>query len=197
MAANAGDIEPVAKTRETAIDRLQPLDLFLKSVERRAFRMAQVAVGSPDDALDIVQDTMLGFATRYAYKPESEWPPLFFCVLRSRITDFYRRNAVRRRWTMMFGGDEGEDFIQSVADPAGVDPARALGSAQAGQALNRALQELPRRQQEAFMLRVWEGLSVQCTAVAMGCSDGSVKTHLSRAMHALRAVLEDYRDEPR
>lgn len=179
------------------MDQSKPLDHFLKDVERRAFRMAQVAVGSPDDALDIVQDAMLGFATRYADKPESDWPPLFFRVLRSRITDFYRRNAVRRRWTIMFGGDAGQDFIQTAADPAGVDPARALGSAQAGEALNRALRDLPRRQREAFMFRVWEGLSVQHTAVAMGCSDGSVKTHLFRAMHALRMVLEEYRDEPR
>jgi len=210
MAANAGDLEPglgeaitpatagaKARTRETTVDRLQPLDHFLKDVERRAFRMAQVAVGNRDDALDIVQDTMLGFATRYANKPESDWPPLFFSVLRSRITDFYRRNAVRRRWTMMFGGHGEDDFVQTAADPAGVEPSRALGSAEAGEALNRALGKLPRRQREAFMLRVWEGLSVQHTALAMGCSDGSVKTHLSRAMHALRVVLEEYRDEPR
>jgi len=201
MAANAGDIEPAAGiqaiTQERASDQLKPLDHFLKDVERRAFRMAQVAVGSPDDALDIVQDTMLGFATRYANKPEGDWPPLFFRVLRSRITDFYRRTAVRRRWTVMFGNQDGEDFVQTAPDPAGIDPSRALSSAQAGKALNRALQELPRRQQEVFMLRVWEGLSVRHTAVAMGCSDGSVKTHLSRAMHTLRVVLEDYRDEPR
>jgi RNA polymerase sigma-70 factor (ECF subfamily) len=210
MAANAGDIEPTAGkaqasaqasarsgVRNRAVDRLQPLDHFLKDVERRAFRMAQIAVGNPDDALDIVQDTMLGFATRYANKPESDWPPLFFRVLRSRITDFYRRAAVRRRWTVMFVRDDGEDFVQTAADPAGVDPSRALGSTRAGEALNQALHELPRRQREAFMLRVWQGLSVKHTALAMGCSDGSVKTHLSRAMHALRVVLEDYRDEPR
>lgn len=174
------------------------LDSFLAQVERRAFVMAEIACGNPDDALDLVQDTMMAFATRYSNKPQDEWPPLFHRVLQNRIRDWYRRRQVRSRWLGWLGrrtDEEGDrpDPIQTVADPHGQTPERLLASEQAGEDLITAIAALPMRQQQAYLLRQWEGLDVADTARAMGCSSGSVKTHLSRAMLNLRNKLAGHR----
>ena len=169
---------------------------FLADVERRAFRMAQLATGNADDSLDLVQDAMLDFARRYALKPEGEWPALFYRVLQSRITDWHRRATVRNRFRVWFRSrndeDEGEDPFSKVADPS-PDPSRMLMSKVSGEAIMAALRTLSLRQQQAFLLRSWEGLDVAQTAFAMGCSEGSVKTHYSRAVHSLQRLLEEYR----
>ena len=177
----------------------EAMERFLTSVERRAFRMAQIATRSTEDALDIVQDAMLGLVTRYAAKSESEWKPLFYRILTSRIRDWQRRKAVRDR----FGGwlptphgrrsAEGEDPFETVPDPDRPSPVDRMVLDDAVAALDSALGTLPLRQQQAFLLRAWEGLNVRETARAMGCTAGSVKTHYSRAIHALRSRLEDYR----
>jgi RNA polymerase sigma-70 factor (ECF subfamily) len=171
------------------------LDGFLASVERRGFRMAELALGHREDALDAVQDAMIAFLA-YRERPQSEWPTLFFSVLRSRITDRHRRNTVRRRVLAVFGhaGDEADadDPMAQLPDPA-AGPAEADERQRAWKALGQALRALPRRQREAYLLRELEGLSVAEAAAAMGCSDGSVKTHLFRAQAALRAHLEDWR----
>lgn len=170
------------------------LDAFLASVERRALRIAQVATRDRDEALDLVQDAMLQLARRYAAKPSAEWPPLFYRILENRIRDWQRRQTVKRRiffWREHAADeDEQDDPLEQVADPAQPDGAALLQRRQAMQCLEGALHRLPARQREAFELRIWEGLSVDQTASAMGCSDGSVKTHLSRALHSLRAQLE-------
>ena len=172
------------------------LDGFLASVERRGFRMAELALGHREDALDAVQDAMIAFLA-YRERPQSEWPALFFSVLRSRITDRHRRNAVRRRVMAIFGRDDADaddapDPMARVADPA-ARPDEADERERAFAALGRALRALPRRQREVFLLRELEGLSVAEAATAMGCSEGSVKTHLFRAQAALRTRLEDWR----
>jgi RNA polymerase sigma-70 factor, ECF subfamily len=173
------------------------INRFLADVERRAFRMAQLATGNVDDSLDLVQDAMLDFARRYAFKPEGEWPALFYRVLQSRITDWHRRATVRNRFRVWFRGrddeDEGEDPFSRVADPSSPDPSRVLMNKASGEAITAALRTLSLRQQQAFLLRSWEGLGVAQTAFAMGCSEGSVKTHYSRAVHALQILLEEYR----
>lgn len=161
-------------------------------------RMAQIATGNIDEALDILQDAMLGFVARYADKPVEECQPLFYRVLQSRITDWHRRNAVRSRWRVWFGrsddqGDEREDMLANIADPGALTSDAILVHQAEGEAIQAALRRLPLRQQQAFLLRAWEGLDTARTAFAMGCSEGSVKTHYSRAIHTLREILEEYR----
>lgn len=181
--------EPVA---EAAIASPQDLDAFLAGVERRAFRLAELALGHREDALDAVQDAMIKLV-RYRSRAAADWPPLFWSILRRQLTDRHRRNAVRRRVLSFFGRPEAgsEDQIEMQPDP-GQDPAKRLVDSKSWQALGHALRALPRRQRECFLLRELQGLSVAETARAMGCSDGSVKTHLSRARTAMRIQLEDW-----
>lgn len=172
------------------------LDGFLRSVERRALGMARIAVGHEHEALDLVQESMLAFASRYAMKPEEQWRPLFHRILQNKIKDWYRRGAVQGRLFSRLspaGDEDGRaDPWQSVPDPKESGPERMAQSNDAARALNAALADLPRKQQQVFLLRAWEGLSTAETARAMGCSQGSVKTHYSRAMSALRGKLEDH-----
>jgi RNA polymerase sigma-70 factor (ECF subfamily) len=178
---------------ETAA-RDQALERFLRAVERRALRMAELALDQRDDALDAVQDAMLVFVKSYSLKPAADWAPLFYRVLDSRIHDAYRRRSVRARWRQFVGrGDEGTDPLAEVADPAEPGPAQRAHDGDTRRAVDAAIKALPQRQRQAFLLRIWEGFDVAQTALAMGCSEGSVKTHLSRAMDALRGRLEDYR----
>ncbi|MDE2234458.1 MAG: RNA polymerase sigma factor [Gammaproteobacteria bacterium] len=179
------------------MDTAAELNAFLSSVEHRAFRIAQMALRHREDALDSVQDAMLQLARRYAQRPREEWPPLFYRILQSRIRDCQRRRAVRNRIMSFFGGqreadDDPPDPIEAAADPGGRDPSVQLAQGMAMQALESALAALPGRQREAFILRILEGLDVAQTAKSMGCSEGSVKTHLSRAVHSLRQSLGDH-----
>lgn len=166
------------------------LDTFLKSIERRALRIAELACGQRDPALDLVQDAMFGFVRNYAQRPAEEWPPLFHRVLDSRLTDWHRRQRVRGRWlSAWFASDDDDDPLEAVADPAEPGPLDRLAGSETGARLDAALRALPLRQRQAFLLRVWEGLDVGATATAMRCSEGSVKTHLSRALARLRERL--------
>ena len=171
------------------------LNRFLAGVEQRAFRMARFAVSDTDEALDIVQDAMLTLARKYASKPEAEWPPLFFRILRNRITDHHRRRTIRAGIFAVFtprGDDEGRPAPEEqVADVRHVEPEYRAQLDGSTERLTAALAALPARQREAFLLRAWEGLDVADTARAMQCSAGSVKTHYSRAVHSLRESLGD------
>lgn len=173
------------------------LDRFLREVERRALRMATLAVGNVDDALELVQDGMLGFVKSYADKAEDDWSPLFWRVLDSRIQDHHRRQSVRRRWRVFFKGNEGDegtdDPLAEVPDQVTRSPSDELSGAEASAAIEASLRALPDRQRQAFLLRVWEGFDVAATAEVMGCSQGSVKTHLFRAMDAMKRRLEEHR----
>lgn len=172
------------------------LDEFFAQIEVRAFRLAQVALGDREEALDSVQDAMermLGYRDR----PAADWTPLFWSILRRRLTDRHRRRAVQQRllgWLFRPKPDDEEsrDGLDMLPD-SGCEPAQRLDDERAMASLNHALRRLPARQREAFLLRVLQGLDVATTAQAMGCSDGSVKTHLSRALSALRTQLEDWR----
>lgn len=178
------------------LDQTQALDRFLVGIERRAFRMAHIATGNEDEALDLVQDAMLKLVQQYGDRTEGEWGPLFHCILQSRIRDWYRRTRVRNRLREFFGGpqndEEGEDPLEQVPDVAAVAPDEDLKRKRACAALDVALRALPLRQQQAFLLRVWEELDVAQTAQAMGCSEGSVKTHLFRAVQVLRKRLGEH-----
>lgn len=190
----------------------QALDRFLAGVERRAYRMAFVATGSREDALDIVQDAMMKLAQKYADRSVDDWGPLFHRILQSTIRDWYRRQKVRNQWRTWLeftkvgaqqrsgkdstdiGDDaQGYNIIDSFEDVHGQGPVLKLVNERAMEELEVALHKLPLRQQQAFLLRVLEGLNVEETAQAMGCTQGSVKTHFSRAVHTLRKQLEDHR----
>ena len=177
---------------ETSAERT--LDEFLKSMERRALRMAELATGNRDEALDLVQDAMFGFVRHYSGKPAADWAPLFHRVLDSRLNDWHRRRQVRGRWltAWLHRDDDESDAIAQAPDANDPGPLLRLAGSEAAQALDGALTRLPLRQRQAFLLRVWEGFDVAATASAMRCSEGSVKTHLSRALTALRRELEDH-----
>ena len=177
-----------------ALDKNHALERFLFSVEKRALRIAQIATSHSDDAFDIVQDAMFKLVEKYAGKSEEEWPALFHRILQSRIRDWYRRNKVRNRFRSWFSSslEDNEDPLQAFPDEAGRSPESQLQTGRSIQALEVALQNLPLRQQQAFMLRAWEGMNVKETAQAMACAEGSVKTHFSRAIHSLRETLGEH-----
>lgn len=179
------------------VDQSRAMDRFLASIEKQAYQMAVIAVSNRDEALDLVQDAMLALVRHYSTKEETEWRPLFFRILQSRIRDWYRRDLVRQRWRGWLerwrGDDENEaDPFNEVPAPELSNPARQAEGGAALTALVEALRKLSLRQQQTFLLRAWHGLSVEETAQAMQCSAGSVKTHYSRAVHALREMLEGH-----
>ena len=165
------------------------LDAFFAGIGGRAFRFAEAGLRQRDDALDAVQDAMLKMLA-YRERPAQEWSPLFWSILRSRIIDVRRRRGFRLRW-LLPQSDRDEDSAIDWAD-ASPEPARAHTNREGYSALVAALRELPARQREAFSLRVLEELDVAATARIMGCSEGSVKTHLSRARATLQRKLEDW-----
>lgn len=170
------------------------IDSFLREVEKRAYRIAAMSTGDRDEAFDLVQDAMISLTRRYSKRPREEWRPLFYRILSNRIRDFHRRRRVRDSVLRYFGGQQSEDPdpVVLARDPARTGPEDEAQRGETMAALERALGELPARQREAFMLRNFEGLDVAETAVAMGCSTGSVKTHFSRATHRLREILDEY-----
>ena len=180
------------------LDENLSMDAFLKTVERRAFHMAKIATGDPDTALDIVQDSMYKLVEKYSDKSSIEWRPLFYRILNGKIIDQYRHKAVRDRlfpWRKTVNSDQGQSLsaIETARGRQSDQPDEMIMRAQRIKQLTKGVSALSSRQREAFMLRCWEGMSTNETAAAMRCSEGSVKTHYSRAMHALRDVLEDYR----
>ena len=193
MAAIARD---TSASEERLLDQVRSLEQFLASVEKRAFQIARIAVRDADDALDIVQDAMLQLARRYGARPSEEWKPLFYRILQNRIRDCQRRRMVRNKifaWLPGQRRDESEqdiDPMENVRDER-QGPVDRVVTGEAMQKLERALRDLPARQLEAFLLRTMEGLDVAETAHAMGCTEGSVKTHYSRAVHTLRDRLSD------
>lgn len=167
------------------------LDAFLAGIERRAFRMAEFATRDRDEALDLVQDAMLQFVRRYRDRPAIERAPLFYRVLENRIHDWRRTRQSRGRWWVHLFRDEAddEDPLEMVAANASTNPLHALQRERSMSRLDAVVQALPLRQQQVFLLRVWEGLDVADTARAMGVAEGSVKTHLSRALTRLKSEL--------
>ena len=177
------------------------LSAFLESVERRAFKQAVFAVRDEQAALDIVQDAMLRLAEKYGDRPAAELPLLFHRIVQNAIRDYYRRQKVRSLWTTLLsslspgrGDDEEQDPLETYEAPGGESsaeaPGAALEQAQVLEIIEQELVRLPARQREAFIMRYWEELDVAQTARVMGCSEGSVKTHCSRATHALAAALK-------
>ncbi len=191
----------VSCSRETTtgaetLELEKQINRFLADVERRALRIAEIAVRDRDEALGLVQDAMIRLVRNYSDRPEDEWTPLFYRILKNGIRDWHRRQKVRNRVMVWFGrtNTNGDDYdpIAEAPDPGGRTPDEQLANREALDRLEIAVHRLPTRQREAFMLRTFEGLDVAGTAVAMGCSEGSVKTHYSRAVHTLRDQLGEH-----
>jgi RNA polymerase sigma-70 factor (ECF subfamily) len=179
----------------------QELSDFLSGIEQRAFKQAVYAVRDDDAALDIVQDAMIKLAEKYGDRPVAELPLLFTRILQNRIHDWFRRQKVRNAWVTLFSNmgkkaDENEDFdpleALSAPDDSEIhqDGAKKLEQSQVLQALESEIAKLPVRQREAFLMRYWDELSITETAQAMSCSEGSVKTHCSRATQTLAKALK-------
>ena len=190
------------RPRRRVLASRSELSAFLADVEKRAFKQAVFAVREEQAALDIVQDAMLRLAEKYGHRPAAELPLLFHRIVQNAIRDYYRRQKVRSLWTTLLSslapgrGEEGEDQdpleTLMAADGSNVEeaPQAQLERAQVLEIIEQELRRLPDRQREAFILRYWEELDVAETARSMGCSEGSVKTHCSRATHALAAALK-------
>lgn len=181
----------------TTLENREAMNRFLASVERRAFRMAELATSSSDQAMDIVQDAMLALVKNYSHKSEADWGPLFHRILQSKIRDWYRRARTRNgvfSWLRTAHGDEDDNYdpIQQAEDLGSTAPDSSANNERLMAVTLQAIRQLPLRQQQAFLLRAWEGFDVKETAAAMGCSQGSVKTHYSRATRALKQTLEAY-----
>jgi len=178
------------------LQKERQLSEFLAEVERRALRIAEIGVRDRDEALDLVQDAMIKLTRNYSGRGSEEWPPLFYRILQNGVRDWHRRQAVRNRVMVWFqrprSDDDEQDVIAAAPDPIGRSPDEELQNSEAMRDLELAVHELPTRQREAFMLRTFECLDVAGTAVAMGCSQGSVKTHYSRAVHTLREKLGEH-----
>jgi len=173
----------------------------LEGVERRAFKQAVFAVRDREAALDIVQDAMLRLAEKYGHRPAAELPLLFHRIVQNAIRDWFRRQKVRSLWTTLLsslspsrGEDDDHDPLETLQPADGSNtverPDSQLEQTQVLEIIEQELSRLPARQREAFIMRYWEELDVAETAKAMGCSEGSVKTHCSRATHALAVALK-------
>lgn len=158
------------------------------------------AVRDEHAALDIVQDAMMKLSEKYAGRPAAELPPLFQRILQNTIRDYYRRQKVRAMWTTPISSlinedsDGDHDPLETLEveneSPYSAPPPQQLERAQVLALIEKALERLPARQREAFILRYWEEMDVAEAAKAMGCSEGSVKTHCSRATHTLADALK-------
>ncbi len=197
---NVRDLLPCDNFKEVKkLSSPAELSHFLSSVERRAYKIANFAVHDSHVALDIVQDAMMKLAEKYGGKPAEEFPMLFQRILQNTIRDHYRRQSVRNAWTSLFSSmqpknqEEEFDPLDILTDDdnqsAPQPPQLSYQQKQMIALIEEALRDLPARQREAFLLRYWEGLDTAEAAIAMGCSEGSVKTHCSRATHALALAL--------
>jgi RNA polymerase sigma-70 factor (ECF subfamily) len=177
------------------------LSSFLEAVERKAFKQAVYAVRKDEAALDIVQDAMIKLAEKYGDKPAAELPMLFQRILQNTIHDYFRREKVRNGWISLFSGlgndpDDSENFdlLETYEAEEGTEAAESSADKvereQVLAVIDEEIQKLPARQREAFLMRYWQDMDVAETAAAMGCSEGSVKTHCSRATHALAQALK-------
>lgn len=181
-------------------NQFENIEQFLIHSEKRAFIMARVATKDEDVALDIVQDSMMKLVTKYSNKKSHEWPPLFYRIMQSRINDWHRRQKVRNRWRSWLGKDKSpkqedesrDSPLENKSNENDLLPEDNINSFEFSEKIEQAVSALPIRQQQAFLLRAWEEMSTAETANIMQCSEGSVKTHYSRALTSLRESLEEF-----
>ena len=191
MAANAIQME----STELSDAEFASIDDFLISVEKKGYRIALLAVGQHADAIDILQDAMLKLVTNYSEKPANEWKPLFYRILHNRVTDWQRQQKLKNMFFFWRHDSEDEaDIFDNISDEKTLDPMQAIGKSALQKDVVAELEKLPLKQQQCFLLRTWEGMSVKETAVVMQCSEGSVKTHFFRAVQKLKSVLGESHD---
>ncbi len=168
-------------------------------MEKRAFRQAVYTLRNDEAALDAVQDAMIKLSVSYGDRPADEYPRLFQRILSNVVTDALRRQKVRNTWVSLFSslfkvGDDDDDPLEAVlSDDTGARPSTPHGryeQVKLIEIIESEIERLPRRQREAFLMRYWEEMDIAETAAAMGCSEGSVKTHCSRATHTLAEALK-------
>jgi RNA polymerase sigma-70 factor (ECF subfamily) len=187
--------ELITETNENSSgEKLSPaltMEAFLADIEKKAYHMAAFATGSHADALDLLQDSMIKLVTKYQEKPANEWKPLFYKILQNRIRDWHRHQKVKNV-LFFWKNDDKDDWLPVQEVDINVDtPEKNISKKQQQQAALMNLKELSGKQQQCFLLRSWEGLSVAETSDVMGCSQGSVKTHYFRAVTKLRAMMGD------
>ncbi|UAA37630.1 RNA polymerase sigma factor [Paraneptunicella aestuarii] len=168
------------------------IEAFLQSIEKKAYRMALLALSNHADAIDVLQDSMLKLVSNYEDRPSHEWKPLFYKILQNRIRDFQRQYKMKNL-LFFWKSDDHDNLIEEWSDDDENHPELDVGKERMQAHVLKALQALPEKQQQCFLMRSWEGMSVIETAKAMGCSEGSVKTHYFRAVNKLRELLgEEY-----
>ncbi len=181
-----------AEIEDTPIQNLtEQLNSFFIENEKKAFAIAMMSLKNKDDALDVVQDVMIKFVEKYKRKDSEHWCALFYRMIQNRITDFHRASTQKKKYFSFFYSDKDEDIVQQVADENYVTALEQLDNSIQMERLQLCLNELPTRQLQAFICRIWEGLSVKQTAQSMKCSVGSVKTHLFRALKSIREQMND------
>lgn len=174
----------------------QTMEAFLAEIEKKAYHMAAFATKSHADALDLLQDSMIKLVSNYADKPAEQWKPLFYKILQNRIRDWHRQQKVKNLiffWqSPQKSDDDGDDWLveSQMVDEKSLTPESDIAKAQQQQAALGHLKQLSDKQQQCFLLRSWEGMSTAQTAEIMECSEGSVKTHYSRAVTKLRELME-------
>ncbi len=173
------------------------LNIFLKQVEKKAFRIVISYTYDNDEALDIVQDSMIKLVRSYADKDESELTPLFYRILYNTIKDWKRRSFIKNKFFSFFGSSSNDDDLDPInlVEDSSQDVERKISNHQTLNKVEVAITHLPERQRQAFVLRIWQDLDVKQTAKAMSCSEGSVKTHLSRALKNLKDYLGEAHHE--
>ena len=188
------------KTPRNPVATEKELNDFLAGVEKRAFKRCLFQVRDDEAALDIVQDSMMKLAEHYGDKPVAELPMLFQRILSNSTLDWFRRQKTRSQVMVNFSD------MRPLDDESDLEPLDAISNEEASHwsqsgekwlqsremvgVIEQEIQNLPARQREAFLLRYWEELDVAETAAAMGCTEGSVKTHCSRAIAALVIALK-------
>jgi RNA polymerase sigma-70 factor, ECF subfamily len=166
------------------------LDAFLKSIEKRAYKITVFAINDRDEALDLLQNAMIKLVRNYSSHPEPTWTLLFYRILQNEIRDWQRKSWFRKLFDF---NDNQADQLQDVS--AHSHPDQLMEQDALNQKIQVAIGQLPFRQQQTFLLRTFEGLDVKQTALAMNCSEGSVKTHYFRAVQFLREALAGETDE--
>lgn len=179
---------------ENATEQLT-MDAFLQSIERKAYRMAQLSLSEHADAIDVIQDSMIKLVTHYSDRPPDQWKPLFYRILQNRIRDYQRQYKMKNMLFFWRNDDKDEELTQWAVDEHHTigKPEEEINKSQMQASVLQALHGLPEKQRQCFLMRSWEGMSVIDTAAAMGCSEGTVKTHYFRAVTKLRELLgEEY-----
>ncbi|HHC74539.1 MAG TPA: RNA polymerase sigma factor [Thiothrix sp.] len=193
--------EKVMQSKEWHLKTTNNVETFLHAVERKAFVIARMNTDDDEEALDLVQEAMFTLVRKYKDRPAEELPPLFHTILYSKINDWHRKQKVRNRWRVFFNqnndSDNSTDIESSVPQVLFSEPDKEMQQQEETLRITALIKQLPPRQQQALVLRAWEGYNVAETAKIMKCSEGSVKTHYSRAVHSLRAHLASHDVESR